>query len=302
MVVETILLAIVGMGGVFSGLTLLCLCLVYMPQALDRMGYGPKDDEVKPAADKPTDPPEDVETAAVAVMESEPSEAEETEEPEQPDASSAAGGPASPWRLAEGAFSGPTTAQWVKPAFRAAFKGGGTPAPSVPAEIIVGGKPFEVSLVRMEGSKARAIVNGRELMLDLGELPEDLTPAFRAPVVAAPAPPPPRRKPRKARKPAGGASKSAPASKAAPKAAPAPKPVSAPGGTVPVVAPIPGTVKSIAVGAGEIVKRGQLVVLLEAMKMDNEIAAPVAGKIREVLVGVKDPVKQGDILLLIEPE
>lgn len=93
-----------------------------------------------------------------------------------------------------------------------------------------------------------------------------------------------------------------------PAPAPAPRPVaaapvaaaavSATGGSV-VVAPLPGTVDSIAVKEGDAVKQGQEVLKLEAMKMKNSIRSPRAGKVVAILVHPGDQVKHGQALIEI---
>lgn len=93
----------------------------------------------------------------------------------------------------------------------------------------------------------------------------------------------------------------APAAPAAPAAAPAPaaKPAAPAGaqGAVSVTAPMPGTVLQIKAKAGDAVKRGQAVVILEAMKMENEIVAPQDGVIASVNVSQGDSVNNGDVLM-----
>jgi glutaconyl-CoA/methylmalonyl-CoA decarboxylase subunit gamma len=89
------------------------------------------------------------------------------------------------------------------------------------------------------------------------------------------------------------------AAKSAPKVAPA-APVAAPvSGGQKVEAPMPGTILSIAVKAGDVIKKGQVLVVLEAMKMENEIVSPVDGKIASVGVSKGDAVNSGDFLVQI---
>ena len=78
----------------------------------------------------------------------------------------------------------------------------------------------------------------------------------------------------------------APAPKAAPAPAPAPaaKPVAA--GAATVTAPMPGKVLEVKCKAGDAVKSGQVLLILEAMKMQNEIMAPADGTIADVRVSV----------------
>lgn len=91
------------------------------------------------------------------------------------------------------------------------------------------------------------------------------------------------------------AKKAAPAQTSAP--APA-APVSA--GAATVSAPMPGTILSVNVNAGATVKEGDVLMILEAMKMENEIMAPKAGKIASVSAAKGASVKTGDVLCVIE--
>lgn len=79
-------------------------------------------------------------------------------------------------------------------------------------------------------------------------------------------------------------------------AAPAPK---APQGGVKLTAPMPGTVNEIKVKDGQAVKEGEAVIVLEAMKMENDIAANANGRIT-VLVQKGATVNTGDVLAVIE--
>ncbi len=91
------------------------------------------------------------------------------------------------------------------------------------------------------------------------------------------------------------AKKAAPAQTAAPTPA---APVSA--GATTVSAPMPGTILSVNVNAGAAVKEGDVLMILEAMKMENEIMAPKAGKIASVSATKGASVKTGDVLCVIE--
>lgn len=109
-------------------------------------------------------------------------------------------------------------------------------------------------------------VNGQAYEVEVEEVAGGFAPAPVVPVAAAPAP--------------AVAPVAAPApEKAAVKAAPAPAPVAAPAGGTQLKAPMPGTVIDFKATNGAAVKKGQTVLILEAMKMENEIVAPVDGVI-----------------------
>ncbi len=65
-------------------------------------------------------------------------------------------------------------------------------------------------------------------------------------------------------------------------------------------APMPGTVLSIKKKAGDSVNAGEVVLILEAMKMENEILAPRKGVVKEIGVSEGQNVKQGSLLYVIE--
>ena len=95
------------------------------------------------------------------------------------------------------------------------------------------------------------------------------------------------------------------APKAAPKAAPAPAPAPAaaaapvPAGAETVKAPMPGKILSVAVSAGQAVKKGETLLILEAMKMQNEIAAPHDAVVSEVRVSANQTVSTGDDMVVL---
>ena len=66
-----------------------------------------------------------------------------------------------------------------------------------------------------------------------------------------------------------------------------------------VTTPLPGTILDVFVNVGDTVKEGQTVVLLEAMKMENNIEADTAGTVKEVKVRKGDSVLEGDVLVVI---
>ncbi|MCI6319839.1 MAG: acetyl-CoA carboxylase biotin carboxyl carrier protein subunit [Clostridiales bacterium] len=89
-----------------------------------------------------------------------------------------------------------------------------------------------------------------------------------------------------------GAAPSAPAAPAAPAAAPA--------GGEQVTSPMPGTILAVNVAVGDTVKRGQVLMILEAMKMENEIMCPCDGKIASVNTSKGSSVESGTLLCVIQ--
>ena len=86
---------------------------------------------------------------------------------------------------------------------------------------------------------------------------------------------------------------------ATPKAA-APKPAAVPTGDgTPVNAPMPGTILSVAAKVGQSVKSGDTLMVLEAMKMENEILSPRDGVVQTVAVAAGDAVQTGALLAVI---
>ena len=114
--------------------------------------------------------------------------------------------------------------------------------------------------------KYRVTVNGTAYEIEL----EELTGAAPAPAAATAAP------------------------------APAPAPAAAPAGGEQVTSPMPGTILSINVAAGDAVKRGQVLMVLEAMKMENEIMCPCDGKIASVNTSKGASVESGTLLCVIQ--
>ena len=93
----------------------------------------------------------------------------------------------------------------------------------------------------------------------------------------------------------------APAAAPAPVAEAAPAPAAAPAaaGGETVVAPMPGTILSVNVANGAAVKKGDVLLVLEAMKMENEIMAPCDGTVCSVPATKGATVNTGDVLCVI---
>ena len=85
---------------------------------------------------------------------------------------------------------------------------------------------------------------------------------------------------------------------AAPVAAAPAAPAAVAAGT-PVTAPLPGNVLGVKVNVGDAVKAGQLLVLIEAMKMENEILAPADGVVKQIVANKGAVVATGDTLIVI---
>lgn len=132
-------------------------------------------------------------------------------------------------------------------------------------------------------NKYRVIVDGTAYTVEVESLGEGASVPVSAPVASAPAPV---------------AAPAAPATPApAPEAPAAPAPVAEGANTV--TAPMPGKILSLKVNVGDSVNNGDLVLLLEAMKMENEVFATASGKVSEIRVKSGDSVNTGDVLMVI---
>ena len=92
---------------------------------------------------------------------------------------------------------------------------------------------------------------------------------------------------------------SAPAAVAPAAAAPVPTPSAAPAGGEQISAPMPGTILSVNVTEGSAVRKGDILMILEAMKMENEIMAPCDGRIASVNISKGASVETGTLLCVI---
>ncbi len=128
--------------------------------------------------------------------------------------------------------------------------------------------------------KFRINVNGKAYEVEVEELGGSSAPA--APVAAPKAAP-----------------VAAPAPQAAPAPAPAPQAAPAPAGAEVVSAPMPGKIMSIKVKVGQAVNAGDLLLTLEAMKMENEIFCGAGGTVKEIRVQEGAAVNPGDVMVVI---
>ena len=137
----------------------------------------------------------------------------------------------------------------------------------------ISGKPYEVEVQDTEGNIATVNVNGTEYKVEMEEQ--------AAPVVAPVA--------RPAAKPAASAQTQA-----------APKPAATTGGAgYKMAAPLPGTIMQIYVKQGDAVKKGDKLLMYEAMKMENNLLAEADGTITAINCRQGDNVLQGDVLIVI---
>ena len=119
-----------------------------------------------------------------------------------------------------------------------------------------------------------------------------------APVAAAPAPAPVAAAPAPAPAPAA-APAPAPAPAAEPAPAPAAAPVSVGAGETPVNSPMPGSIFKIECTVGQSVKAGDVLIVLEAMKMEIEVSAPVDGTVKAIAVSTGATVNTDDLLVTL---
>lgn len=142
--------------------------------------------------------------------------------------------------------------------------------------------------------KYKVTLNGKvyEVVVERGEA--ILTDEYDAPVAAAPISAPP------APTPAPAPVAAAPAPVSAPSAPPAPAAAPSSAGGETLKAPLPGTVTKIKAPVGTAVKTGDIVLILEAMKMENEITAPCSGTVCDIFVSEGKSVNNGDPLFSIK--
>ena len=142
----------------------------------------------------------------------------------------------------------------------------------------INGNEYNVAINSVEGSIADVTVNGKSYQVEMENAPAT------APVQAVPVAP--------------AVTVSAPAPQAAPVAAPAPAAKPAAGGKA-VTSPLPGVIIGVKVNVGDVVKPGQVVAVLEAMKMENDIEAEFGGTVTAVNVAKGDSVLEGAAIVTI---
>ncbi len=140
-------------------------------------------------------------------------------------------------------------------------------------EIVVNGRTFAVEVQDITASRAKVKVDGTSYEVDI--------PASAGPAIPA-----------------------APAASIAPAATPAPTPApSAPSGGSGdgnITAPMPGVVWEVPVKVGDSVEAGSTVIVIEAMKMENDVKTPISGTVKELPVGKGDEVAVGQTLVIVE--
>ena len=146
-------------------------------------------------------------------------------------------------------------------------------------QYIVQGVDYEVEIEEVEGNIAKVNVNGIPFEVELqkpinaAKHPTMTRPKVEAPKPAAPTPPP--------------------------ATAPAPQPAAPAGAGAPLKAPLPGTITEVKVQQGQTVNVGDVVLVLEAMKMQNNIEAEYAGTVTSITVKAGDTVMEGAVLMTI---
>ena len=145
----------------------------------------------------------------------------------------------------------------------------------------INGAEYKCAVEEIEGGLTEVTVNGKKYMVET-EKPAAPAPAPKAAPAPAPAP-----------KPA-----AAPAPAPAPAPA-APKAAAAPAAGVQVKSPLPGSVIKVNVSVGQAVKKGDTLLTLESMKMENPILAEQDGTVAQVAVAAGQTVMQDDLLVVL---
>ena len=148
----------------------------------------------------------------------------------------------------------------------------------------IGGKEYRTEVKELSSGRAKVLVNSEEYDIEIVALGRKK--AFvTEPLTRAALPPPPVAAPAHAGAPA-------PA-----RAAHKPAPMAA--GQSRVVAPMPGAIFQVRVKEGQSVQAGQVLIVMEAMKMESPVNAPINGTVARILVREGDNVGEGDVLVEI---
>ena len=132
----------------------------------------------------------------------------------------------------------------------------------------INGNVYKVAIGDIEDNIAHVEVNGTSYKVEMEKAPKEAVKPVVRPVAKPTAAP----------------------------AAPVARPATASTGKSGVKSPLPGVILDIKVNVGDSVKKGQLVVILEAMKMENEIVAPQDGTVAGINVAAGDSVEAGAVL------
>lgn len=141
----------------------------------------------------------------------------------------------------------------------------------------INGAEYKCAVEEIEAGKTKVTVNGKVYEVET-EAPKAAPVAAKPAAVAAPAP-----------KPA--------ATPAAPKAEA--KPAAAPAAGLQVKSPLPGSVIKVLVSEGQAVKKGDTLLTLESMKMENAIMAEADGTVKQIAVTPGQNVMQDDLLIVL---
>ena len=140
----------------------------------------------------------------------------------------------------------------------------------------INGAEYKCAVEEIEAGKTNVTVNGKVYTVETETAAPKVTPAAKP--AAAPAP--------------------APAAAPAPKAE-APKPAAPAAGGVQVKSPLPGSVIKVLVAEGQAVKKGDTLLTLESMKMENAIMAEADGTVKQIAVTPGQNVMQDDLLIVL---
>lgn len=146
----------------------------------------------------------------------------------------------------------------------------------------INGADYKCAVEEIEGGLTEVTVNGKKYVVET-EKPAAPAPAPKPAAPAAPKPAP--------------APKAEPAPAPAPAAAP--KAAAAPAAGVQIKSPLPGSVIKVNVSVGQAVKKGDTLLTLESMKMENPILAEQDGTVAQVAVAAGQTVMQDDLLIVL---